>query len=123
MTKRYVAMGLSALTAGAVVAGTAAVTSAGAAEERDLVVCNWTDSGMMMDTVESGDPADRSYHVAMAGPGCAPVFRPAIGQQVVIVIAGWDQVPHETHWWMPGQNMRLDITGDVNNAQYDPTYW
>jgi hypothetical protein len=112
--KRYAVVG--ALAAGAALAGTVAVRSAGAAERRELVICNWTDSGLNVETGLGGN-------IHMISQGCAPSFYPEIGGEVKIVIAGWDRVPHETHWWMPGQNMRLDIVGDVTDAQYDPTYW
>lgn len=116
MSKRYVAMGLAAAAAAGAVAVTAAVGPAGADERRELVICNWTESGLVVQDGSGGG-------VNMIGPGCTPAFHPEIGGQVVVRIAGWDRVPHETTWYMPGQNMRLDITGPVDSAQYTPTYW
>jgi hypothetical protein len=115
MTKRHLALGLAAATAAGAVALTT-VPSAGAAERRELVFCNWSDTGMVVET-------DTGAGTAMISTGCTSAFHPEIGHPVVLRLAGWDGVPRETTWYMPGQNMRLDITGPADALRYTPTYW
>ena len=107
--------------AGIVASGIGVVTArgpAGAAESRELIVCNWTSGFMVLET-------DGAWYgnVATGAAGCVQSFQLPVGYGFTIRLDNWSGQVLETRWSQPGQNMRIDITGPVGSAQYSTTYW